>query len=382
MIDPVIQALEVGDLASAKKAYFAMGAVKAIQVMDMEGLSTMLGWPGIDRAVLSTPAGAEADSILHAMIAHVPENEGLPCFRKMIEMGVDLECRNAERMTPLLFAIIKNRPAYLRTLVAVGADAKITGGLPWEMSALNIAIRAGMDIEGLTCLLSAGVDPNGCEGIVATPLMDAADMVGQDDPVSQRAIEAAVCLIDHGADINAANPEYRQGKPVLFTAIQTQRLDFVKILLDKGADPNFTTYLGVSPLAQVVQKRALPVDLDATDLEIMDALLRAGANPNEVYQDGGTMIHRLVENPNKCGEAMIMSVIEKLIGAGADPNIPNADGDSVVDLANESSQFSQGFMVRLERLCLNAALSSRARTHAEAMGLEPGANEGGDVLAL
>lgn len=106
--------------------------------------------------------------------------------------------------------------------------------------------------------------------------------------VRQGHADMVTLLLDAGADINQASAGDRTS-PLLMASINGQ-FDIVLSLLNRGADPNQYSDAGTSPLFAVLERQwapwshyAHPVDYqrqEATHLEVLSALLEAGADPN------------------------------------------------------------------------------------------------------
>jgi hypothetical protein len=93
------------------------------------------------------------------------------------------------------------------------------------LSPLVQSVRAG-DVRAIEDLRDAGVDPNDVRGARGwTPLMHA---------VHKGQIEAARALLDAGADVNQRTGS---GLTALMLAGAYGRLEFIDLLLERGADP-------------------------------------------------------------------------------------------------------------------------------------------------
>ncbi len=106
--------------------------------------------------------------------------------------------------------------------------------------------------------------------------------------VRQGHVESTLALLKGGADIN--QPSDGDGTtPLLMAAINGQ-FDLALVLLERGADPNAVSEAGTSALFAVLERQwaprasyAHPVEHHqqrATHLDVLDALLEAGADPN------------------------------------------------------------------------------------------------------
>lgn len=112
-----------------------------------------------------------------------------------------------------------------------------------------------------------------------TPLLHAA---------RQGHVEASLALLEGGADINQPSAGDRT-TPLLMAAINGQ-FDLALILLERGANPNLASTAGTTPLFATLERTwaprasyAHPIEHQqqkATHLELLEALLSAGADPN------------------------------------------------------------------------------------------------------
>jgi ankyrin repeat protein len=138
--------------------------------------------------------------------------------------------------------------------------------------AFYAAIRAN-DLAKLGSMLKAGANPNVAEPRGgATPLMHAG-VVGS--------VESMKLLLDHKADVNAANSA---GLTALMMSVTD--IDKVRLLLERGADVNVATKRGRTALML-----AAASDNSAP---IVRLLMARGANPKAVDVVKGTALHQAV----------------------------------------------------------------------------------------
>jgi uncharacterized protein len=159
-------------------------------------------------------------------------------------------------------------------------------------------------------------------------------------------MEAIRMFLADGADIDQRT-RGDQSTPLLVATINGQ-YDLAMYLLDQGADPNLVSEDGVAPIYAVLNNRWAPKALypqptafkqqENSYLELMEALLIAGAEPNTrvtthiwytsfnfdllgVNFSGATPFWR-------AAHATDVPAMKLLIAYGADPNIPTARAPS------------------------------------------------------
>jgi ankyrin repeat protein len=251
----------------------------------------------VDRA-----AERRRDKVLEDFRARVPESE-----------------RAAWRPTP---GQVQAAMRAARAIQESPAGADLRTGEPDEQQA---AATAGDSVPGY----SASVGTQG--GLTA--LLHAA---------RQGHREAVFALLDGGADINKVSGDHTS--PLLI-ATMNGHFDLVLELLKRGADPNLPSDAGATPLfvainlqwaprARYPQPRAHDQQI-VTYLDVMKALLEAGADPNarnkkhlwytsfnfccSISVDGATAFWRAAYGTD-------VEAMKLLVAYGADPNIPTRAG--------------------------------------------------------
>jgi cytohesin len=116
--------------------------------------------------------------------------------------------------------------------------------------------------------------------------------------------EALIALLKAGANPNAEEKRYRL-TPLLLALHHSRHTNNVKALLQHGADPNRHADLSIFPPALSVAARDWGTD-------VVEALLAAKANPNQ-----GSPLPLLVG-------ANRPDILQLLLKAGADPNLPGS----------------------------------------------------------
>ncbi|MXY31899.1 MAG: hypothetical protein F4Y48_11930, partial [Gammaproteobacteria bacterium] len=161
--------------------------------------------------------------------------------------------------------------------------------------------------------------------------------------IRQGHVEATLTLLEAGAEINQVS-DGDQTSPLLMASVNGQ-FDLALTLLERGADPNLASHAGTTPLFAVLERQWAPrasyahptehLQQDATHLDVLEALLEAGADPNArlkahlwfmEYTFGvlrGSGINLQGATPFwRAAYALDVDAMRLLKKHGADPNIP------------------------------------------------------------
>jgi ankyrin repeat protein len=221
------------------------------------------------------PKARESQRQQTALMWAAANSQG-PMTRLLVEVGVDLDAKTAtDLMTPL-----------------VSAEPRAQPRPPGGMTALMFASREGcLDCVAAMIEKGATIDLPDPEGV--TPLLWA---------IWNTRFDVAKYLIEHGANVNrwdwwGRTPLYlavdyvtlpHGGRPDQPSLDRTLPIDIVRLLLDKGADPNPQLKM-TAPLRATGNDRGLDPMLapgttpliraaKAMDVESMQALLEHGAD--------------------------------------------------------------------------------------------------------
>ena len=190
----------------------------------------------------------------------VARTANLPLARRLLKAGANVNAvEDVKGQTALMWAAAQAQPAMVRELVARGAD----------VNAVSKVVENPRQVSG-----EPRAQHRSYGGF--TPLLFAA---------RQGCLECVQSLVKAGADLELADPE---GITPLLIAIDNLRFDTAAWLLEQGADPNLWDLWGRSPLYLAVDVNVVPrggrpdmASLDrTTSLELIDALLKAGADPD------------------------------------------------------------------------------------------------------
>jgi ankyrin repeat protein len=158
--------------------------------------------------------------------------------------------------------------------------------------------------------------------------------------VREGEVETTFALLDAGADIDRQTEG--DGTSPILMAVINGHFDLALTLLDRGADPNPASHAGTTPLYATLNTNWAPkarypqqqayLQQQATHLDVMKALLEAGADPNarlskhlwymeytftqlDVDTRGATPFWR-------AAYALDLPAMRMLVAHGADPSIP------------------------------------------------------------
>lgn len=275
----------------------------------------------------------------------------VPVLKVLLKAGADVNSPNPEGQTALMAVARTGNIEAAKLLLKHGAivDAREQWGgqtaLMWaaaqsQPEMVKLLIKAGADVNARSVVrnwqrrVTAEGRPKDMNRGGLTPLLFAA---------REGCVECAKALVEGGADINMTDPD--RTTPLVL-AIMNLRWDTAKYLIEAGADVNKWDFYGQTPLYMAVDLNTLPkggrVDLPSSDdtsgLEIIEMLLKAGANPNAqlklrppyrnaIFDRGGDQILSTGATPLlRAAKASDNEAIKLLLKYGAKVDLPNAEG--------------------------------------------------------
>jgi ankyrin repeat protein len=249
----------------------------------------------------------------------------------LIEHGADVKAVSQGGYTPLIFAAIKDDARSVKSLLAAGADANTK--LPDDSSVL-IAAVAFRSTGAAIALLDGGADLKVADRRGNTSLHTAAQLGD---------LELVRKLLAKGADPNARNAkaqrEMMRGAPAggpfrppageitpLHMAARANQLEIVQALLAAGADPKLKGEDGTTLLMQAA---------GSANVELVELAFKLDPDVKAVTASGGTVIHAAVTGvgPN-ADQREICKVIRFLADKGAPLDERNANGRTPIDIAD------------------------------------------------
>lgn len=326
-------------------------ALRAVQESDAERLGALLG---------SAPEILKAhDEDLATLLHHAAAAGGEAIVRLLLEKGADADARDAADRSCAQVASEHGHNGLASGLIRAGGRLKNAGKGDKPVSLLALAAYHG-DTETLKSALAAGASVTERDGNGLTPLHYAAQ---------QGRLEAVKRLVKAGADVNVF-VEHRN--PMLLAA-ENRHTAVAGYLLRRGSYQS-AEQLAVNASVRIARGavggvplpaggaalRAVALNGRAADL---DALLRAGADPDAANEYGETALMNAAGANNR-------KMVRRLLEAGADPALRDSQERSALDFAAEAGNRS---IAKLLDFAAAPAKAPAQETAPPARGLEAGA---------
>ena len=272
----------------------------------------------------------------------------------LLERGADVHTQeSAHGQTALMFAAARNRAEVVRLLLSRGATPSVTTQII-DLGALTAApgeeaLQQGRQQPAAAPAAASKPTPAAAPADVAgvTRPYRYNELIGKQGGLTalllaarQGARETALALVEGGADVNQVSPA-DQTSPLLI-ATMNGHFDLALELVARGADVNAAADNGVTPLYAAVNVQWAPkafypqprayLQQKASYLQFMKALLDQGADPNARvrrrvwYSTYNFDNLRLEENGAspfwRAAYAADIEAMRLLVAHGADPQIP------------------------------------------------------------
>lgn len=244
-------------MARLRKNHRLKGGLKAVCLSGL--LSTSL----------SMPARSQSDYNPQQEFLRAIEHEDLEGLQIYEAEGADVNALDSFDQSPLIKAVFLGNVYVIRELIKLGAlivDPRVSHQ---AMPALHEAARMGR-LGVMDVLLKAGAKLEDTSAHGSTALWEA---VYAGNPAAVR------WLISQGSDANGKTLQLNgKVKPLLIQAAHLGELEIVEALLDAGADPK-VSFLGWTPLMHAAVNG---------HLEVVKCLIKRGQSPEAATEAGWT----------------------------------------------------------------------------------------------
>ena len=286
-------------------------------------------------------------------------------IKALLARGADVNAVEPNlNQSALMWATAEGHLDVVRLLIGHGADVR--AATRHGFTALHFAAREG-NIEIAQELVAAGVDVNTVSKADPSlkgrgPAYDAMRSAGS-TPLLVATVRGQVpvarFLLEHAADPNVqdagftplhwaantwegdlSNPVFGFTDPMSGIPDRQAKLDFVKALLARGANPNARMTIRRMPIffggyTEPAGATAFFLASSVADVEVMRLLLAAGADPNIPTESGTTPLmaaagvnRKLAESP--ATEEQSLEAVRLLLELGADARHVSANGENAL----------------------------------------------------
>jgi uncharacterized protein len=212
---------------------------------------------------------------------------------RLLKAGADVEAANADGMTALMIIARTSNVEAARLLLKRGA--KVNTREKWRGQTALMWAAAEAQPAMVKLLIERGAEVNGRSQVHEWERQVTAEPRKQARPsggftpllyaARRGCADCAELLLKGGADVNLTDPD--RVTPLLLATLNLS-FDTAAMLIRHGADVNKWDTWGRSPLYAAVDMNTLPTggradrpSLDrTTGIEVIEMLLKAGANPN------------------------------------------------------------------------------------------------------
>lgn len=318
----------------------------------------------------------------------------LDAVKTLADRGASLTFKDSVQQTTLMLAVRENHPDIVKFLVDRGADVNVktrVGGTPGWVLPNSVPgfghgigiVRGGLPDRGSRNLIPGGL----------SALMYAA---------RDGRTESAKILVSAGADLKQTDPN---GITPFLMAISNNQMETARFLLDKGSDINVVDWYGRTPLWSAVEVRNMDVDnatfKNGVDrepvLELIKILLDKGADPNLRTKETPPIRRFILPTTGSlewvdftgmtpflyAARSGDVTVMKLLLAHGADPKIPTFSGTTALMAAaginwTVDQTYDEGDAALLEavKLCFDLGMDVNATNSMGLTALDGAANRG------
>lgn len=352
---PLVEAIKAGQRSAALDMIAKKSA--DVNAAEADGTTPLLWAANLndtDLALRLLKAGANpkaANRLGSTPLEEAAFNANTDLMKALLDAGADPNTAGADGQTPLMLVSRTANVAAAKLLLDKSANPNAREKQRGQ-TALMWAAAAGQGAM-MRLLLDHGAQVDAASDTdLMTPLVSAEPRAQPRPPGGETAMlfstregcmDCVQALVEHGANPDLADPE---GVTPLITAVFNTHFDVAKYLIDKGANIDKWDWWGRTPLYLAVDYNTLPhggrpdqPSLDETQpIDIIRILLDKGANPNPQLKlfppyratgnDRGldTMINVGTTPLLRAAKALDAPVIKLLLDHSAIVDLPNTQG--------------------------------------------------------
>lgn len=248
------------------------------------------------------------------------------------EKGMDVNVRDENGMSPLIYASFFGHDDAVKTLLDCGADVNARGNS--GVTVLMAALQNANNEQIARLLIDSGADINACDGQGLTPLMTA---------VYTDSFEMTLYLLEKGANVQVKNSK---GWSALDLAKQKGNRRLLQVLHQAGsfknADLIYAARVGdIAWLAEMIKGGA---DVNAANddqetpllwasfnghVKVVKTLLDHGARVNDRSKEGWSALMAAAETGSE-------ELVKLLLKKGADIDFKTESGETALTLAEKN----------------------------------------------
>lgn len=293
----LVDAVKTGQRAAAIDILAKKAA--DVNASEADGSTALLWAANLNDADLASrllKAGADPkvrNKLGSTPLAEAAFNVNTELVKALLDAGADPNAAGPDGQTPLMLVARTSNVAAAKLLLNKGANPNVKEAQRGQTALMWAA--ASSQGPMMRELLAHGAEPDAATNIdMMTPLVSAEPRAQPRSPggmtslmfsVREGCMECAKALIEKGAKIDLPDPE---GVTPLIWSLFNAHFDVAKYLIEQGANVNRWDWWGRTPLYMAVDYVSLPhggrpdqPSLDDTlPIDIVKILLDRGANPN------------------------------------------------------------------------------------------------------
>ena len=274
--------------------------------------------------------------------------------------GLDINTPALCNRTPLLWASLSSSGEFIETLIDLGANVNAQRTDDKEAP---LTLSSGWNkFMAVYLLLDHGADANIASADGNSPLHTA---------VSKGFFDITKLLVEKGSYVNLQNKE---GRTPLFLSVKNKHEQLIKLLIENEADVRIGYKENSTERFYLVRGKNRGraawhyiAGEQVNEPEIIDLLVKSGANVNAQDAEGFTPLHMAAIHGN-------LKIVKKLVDLDADVHIVATDGKNAAELAHlneelEIKEYLESKMASLPRTKEKEEDSELADLLIEAYGL-------------